>query len=82
MVRIFESPDTKKTEKIDVDTSVCMFFFGPVYLVMKGLWQHLLIWLSIVAPAAWMFDGMGLMISAFFVSAVYAAKIQSILTNK
>jgi hypothetical protein len=82
MVRIFKNPITDKTEKIDIDTSVCVFFFGPVYLTYKGLWKHALIWLLIAAPLSIVFGNLVLYFSVPFASMVYAATIQSILTQK
>ncbi|HEY8099138.1 MAG TPA: DUF2628 domain-containing protein [Burkholderiaceae bacterium] len=82
MVRIFKNPITDKTEKIDVDTSVCVFFFGPIYLAYKGLWKHALIWLLIAAPLSLVFGTFVLLFSVPFASMVYAATIQSILTQR
>ena len=82
MVRIFKNPITDKTEKIDIDTSVCVFFFGPIYLAYKGLWKHALIWLLIATPLSLVFSSFVLLFSIPFASMVYAATIQSILTQK
>ncbi|MGZ3159997.1 MAG: DUF2628 domain-containing protein [Burkholderiaceae bacterium] len=82
MIRIFKNPVTDKTDKIDIDTSVCVFFFGPVYLAYKGLWKHVLIWLFIAVPLSLVFSEFVLFFSIPFASIIYATTIQSILTQK
>lgn len=80
--RLFKNPITDKIEKVDIDTAVCAFFFSPVYLAYKGLWKHVLIWLFIAAPLAFVFGNAVLFISVPFASIVYAATVQSILIQK
>lgn len=82
MSRLFKNPITDKIEKIDVDTSVCVFFFGPVYLAYKRLWKHVLIWLFIAVPLSLVFGKLALLVCVPFAAIVYASTIQSILTQK
>ena len=82
MSRLFKNPITEKIEKIDVDTSVCVFFFGPIYLAYKRLWKHVLIWLFIAVPLSLVFGNVALFVCIPFAAMVYAATIQSILIQK
>jgi hypothetical protein len=82
MSRLFKNPITDKIEKIDVDTSVCVFFFGPIYLAYKGLWKHVFIWSFIAVPLSLVFGNVALFFSVPFAALTYAATIQSILTQK
>jgi hypothetical protein len=80
--RLFKNPITDKIEKIDIDTSVGVFFLGPVYLAYKGLWKHVLIWSIIAVPLFFVFGHVALFFSVPFASIVYAATVQSILIQK
>jgi hypothetical protein len=80
--RLFKNPITDKIEKVDIDTSVCVFFFGPAYLAYKALWKHVFIWLFIAVPLSLVFGNVALYFSVPFASIVYAATVQSILIQK
>jgi hypothetical protein len=75
MARTFQNPANNHNESVGMGSSAGAFFFGPIYLVYKGLWAHAFIWLLVVilpaalsgepififtGPAASLFYGLGI----------------------
>lgn len=53
MAITFKNPANGYTEDVGDFASAGVFFFGALYLAMKGLWKHVLIWfLLVVLPTA------------------------------
>jgi hypothetical protein len=48
MARTFENPANRHQETIGGGSSLGVFFLGVIYLVYKGLWAHVFIWLLVV----------------------------------
>jgi hypothetical protein len=82
MSRLFKNPRNNKTEKIDIDTSVCVFFLGPVYLAYKGLWPHVLLWSFIALPIPYLFGTFAYYFTVPFAGMVYASTVQSVLIKR
>ncbi|WP_158592196.1 DUF2628 domain-containing protein [Noviherbaspirillum sedimenti] len=81
MARIFENPANKHREEVDSGASIAVFFFGVLYLAIKGLWGHVFIWLVIVVPMTIATGGPGLILFLPLASIIYAAIIQGIVSN-
>lgn len=80
-MRIFENPANGYRKKVDGGASVGVFFFGGLYLAVKGLWRHVFIWLVLVVPATAATGGPGIMFFVPLASLIYAFTIQGILAN-
>lgn len=48
MAITFEHPANGYREKIGWLTAFWTLLFGPIYLAVRGLWPHVLVWLAIV----------------------------------
>lgn len=57
----------------------CALFFGVFYLIYKGLWAHVCIWLLVVIGFTALTGGPGLIIAMPLISIVYAVAIRGIL---
>ena len=47
MANTFKNPSNGYTESVGAGDSVGVFFLGVIYLAIKGLWNHVFIWLAV-----------------------------------
>lgn len=81
MARMFRNPLNGHTEKVFGDSWVGVLFFGPVYLLVKGLWTHVLIWLIAAVLAAALGGLAGFVVAAIILNLGYTVGIHRILTS-
>ena len=79
MAQKFVNPANGHQEEVNGFSSLFVLFFGGLYLIAKGLWTHVLIWL---VTAGGLSIAMGVPIPAFVVGIIYAFVIQGILEAK
>ncbi len=79
MVRTFENPGNGYREQVDGTSILAIIFFGALYLVYKGLWRHVFIWVLVVGVPAVASGGPLLLLSLPIATIAYACGIQGIL---
>lgn len=80
-MRTFENPANGYKEEVGFGSVIGVFFFGAIYLAIKGLWRHVFLWLIVVVGFAMMTGGPGALIAAPAAGFVYAFVIRDILAN-
>lgn len=79
MAQKFVNPANGHQEEVNGYSSLLVLLFGGLYLIAKGLWTHVLIWL---VTAVGLSIAIGVPIPAFVVGIIYAFLIQGILEAK
>lgn len=75
----FKNPSNGHRESVTGCASLWVLLFGGLYLIFKGLWPHVLIWLF---AGVGLSVAMGVPIPALIASIIYAVVIKGILENK
>lgn len=75
----FKNPSNGHRESVTGWASLWVLLFGGLYLIFKGLWAHVLIWL---VAGVGLSVAMGVPIPAMIASIIYAVVIKGILENK
>lgn len=81
MARTFENPANHHRETVDYSDSLGALFLGMLYLLYKGLWAHVLVWLVVVVGPA-LAAGPIVILTAPIASIGYAFAIQGILAGR
>lgn len=77
----FKNTANGHTEYVGGGASAGVFFFGAIYLAIKGLWAHVFIWIAVVGGLTVLTGGPGLLIALPLAGIIYACAIQSILES-
>ena len=75
----FKNPSNGHRESVTGWSSLWVLLFGGLYLIFKGLWPHVLIWL---VAGVGLSVAMGVPIPAMIASIIYAVVIKGVLENK
>lgn len=81
MTMTFKNPSNGYTEEVGTGSSAGVFFFGAIYLAIKGLWMHVFIWLLVVGIPTVASGGPVVIFALPIVSICYALTIQGILRS-
>ena len=79
MARTFEHPSNGRTETVSGWSALGVLLFGGLFLLVKGLWAHALVWLIIGLGLS---AAVGEPIPAILIAVVYASTIQAILERR
>lgn len=82
MSQRFKNPANGYIEEVDYNACFEVFFLGPLYLAVKGLWGHVFIWLAVVVPLGVISGGFLFLVTIPVASICYAFSIQGILQKK
>lgn len=80
MARTFENPSNQHRETVGGSDSAGVFFLGLFYLLYKGLWGHVLVWLLLVIVPTIAFTPL-ILFALPTASIAYAIGIQEILAK-
>lgn len=78
-MKTFKNPSNGYTESVNIWSSVGVLCFGLIYLLIRGLWAHVLIWAILVIVPAALSGGVLLVFSMPIVSIGYAIAMPHIL---
>ncbi|MDM8356650.1 hypothetical protein [Pandoraea communis] len=82
MSQRFKNPANGYIEEVGYGACYGVFFLGPIYLALKGLWPHVFIWLALISLPTIASMGPFWVLTLLLLSAGYAMFIQGILANK
>lgn len=82
MSQRFKNPANGYVEEVGYGACYGVFFLGPIYLALKGLWSHVFIWLALVTLPGIASGGPLLVLTLPIASIGYAIAIQGILEKK
>ena len=82
MARKFQNPANDHIETVDSESSFGAFFLGFIYLIYKGLWPHVFIWLLVVVIPGLLSNGILLVLTVPLTSIFYGMAIQQILAAR
>lgn len=86
MKRTFQNPANGYRETFTAASIVSVLIFGPLYLIVEGVWRHAAVWILVCTGAAEMASSQGWQaavvawaIASIILSLFYALGIQDII---
>lgn len=81
MARAFKNPLNGHIETTSASAPVAVLLIGPIYLLFRGLWAHVLVWLAVVIGAGIITQGPGSLFAGLVLSVIYAFMINGIIAS-